>query len=457
MGMKGVTNMNPYQNTSDKIIPREAQEIKGKGEIILIPIEKLHPHPDNPRKDIGDVTELADSIKKNGILQNLTVVPSVGYYHGDYTVIIGHRRLAASKSAGLKEVPCVICEMNKKDKISTMLQENMQRKDLSIYEQAQSMQLMLDLGDTADEIAEKTGISKSTVYRRVRLLKLDAEKFKASEGRQVTMDEYDKLFQIKDKTLRNELLDIIGTPNFENKFLKSKQDEEYAERKAKIKSKLRTFASEVSDTSGLTYVDWIYDYNKPFDIPADAKIVKYYFKSLSYGVYIYREKTADEIETEDKEKQQRLEKELIREELKAQWYNILERTFRLRLDFIKNVNTDKHSSKIAEFASNFLLSGNVYYYMNNDEAMIKAELFSAKSNDSNLDTNPMKNLLFSSYFRYGDNKREGCIDYGYGYLANDHLQNLYDFLISIGYEISDEEQAILDGTHELYAKAEEIS
>ena len=445
-----------YQNISDKIISRSGKEIKRSGEIVLIPIEKLHSHPNNPRKDIGDVTELADSIKKNGILQNLTVVPSTGYYYGDYTVIIGHRRLAASKVVGLKEVPCVICEMSKKDQISTMLQENMQRQDLTVYEQAQSMQLMLDLGDTVDDIAEKTGISKSTVYRRVRLLKLDSEKFKASESRQVTMDEYDKLFQIKDKTCRNELLGIIGTPNFENKFLKAKQEEEYEERKAKIKSKLRVFASETSDTSGLIYVDYIYDYDKPFDIPADAETIKYFFKSFPYGVYIYREKTAEEIQTEDKDKQRRLEKELIREELRAQWSNILERAHRLRLDFIKNVNTDKHSNEIAEFTSNFLLSGDIYYYTGNDEVMIKEELFSEKSTSNDLDTNPMKNLLFSSYLRYGDSISEGCIDYGYGYLANDHLQNLYNFLISIGYEISDEEQAILDGTHELYEKAEEI-
>ena len=165
---------------------------------------------------------------------------------------------------------------------------------------------------------------------------------------------------------------------------------------------------------------------------------------------------AEEIQTEDKDKQRRLEKELIREELRAQRSNILERAHRLRLDFIKNVNTDKHSNEIAEFASNFLLSGDIYYYTGNDEVMIKEELFSEKSTSNDLDTNPMKNLLFSSYFRYGDSISEGCIDYGYGYLANDHLQNLYNFLISIGYEISDEEQAILDGTHELYEKAEEI-
>lgn len=96
--------------------------------VTMIPVAQLHPHPDNPRKDLGDITELTASIKANGVLQNLTVVPranpDVNYeklcrqYYGDpteenrtklnqfrstdgYTVIIGHRRLAAAKAAGL--------------------------------------------------------------------------------------------------------------------------------------------------------------------------------------------------------------------------------------------------------------------------------------------------------------------------------------------------------------------
>ena len=75
-------------------------------EIKYIPVSKLWRHPDNPRKDLGDVTELAESIKVNGVLQNLTVVPLIGEitkkWDGEsYRVIIGHRRLAAAKLAGL--------------------------------------------------------------------------------------------------------------------------------------------------------------------------------------------------------------------------------------------------------------------------------------------------------------------------------------------------------------------
>lgn len=85
--------------------------------IQYIPIDRLNPHPDNPRKDVGDVTELAESIKANGILQNLTVVP----YESNFRVIIGHRRLEAAKLAGIKVLPCVVVEMTEKEQISTML------------------------------------------------------------------------------------------------------------------------------------------------------------------------------------------------------------------------------------------------------------------------------------------------------------------------------------------------
>ena len=91
-----------------------------KRDIILLPIKQLHPHPENPRKDVGDVSELSESIKVNGILQNLTVVAGhfngTDFLPGEYTVIIGHRRLAAAKKAKLKELPCIIAQMSPEEK-----------------------------------------------------------------------------------------------------------------------------------------------------------------------------------------------------------------------------------------------------------------------------------------------------------------------------------------------------
>lgn len=138
-----------------------------ENKIVNIEIERLLPHPQNPRKNLGDLSELAESIKKNGILQNLTVVKAD---EDKYTVIIGHRRCAAAKLAGLTELPCVVADMDEAKQIETMLCENVQRSELTYVEQAEGFQLLLDMGFSVPDVAEKTGFSESTVRRRKRTL-----------------------------------------------------------------------------------------------------------------------------------------------------------------------------------------------------------------------------------------------------------------------------------------------
>ena len=108
-----------------------------------IAIEQLDIHPQNVRKVYTDIDELAESIKARGVMQNLTVVPNPDK-KDHYLVVIGNRRLTAARKAGLKTMPCSVVEMTEKEQISTMLLENMQRSDLSVSEQAQGFQLMLD-------------------------------------------------------------------------------------------------------------------------------------------------------------------------------------------------------------------------------------------------------------------------------------------------------------------------
>lgn len=202
----------------------ETEAKRGRA-VAYLPISKLHHHPKNPRKNIGDITELVESIKKNGIMQNLTVIE--GFYREtngeffktdtEYTVIIGHRRLEAAKAAGLFEVPCRIYKnIPESEQITTMLEENMQRNDLTPLEQADSFQLCLDLGETVDSIAEKTGFSKSTVYHRINLGKLDRDVVKAveeDESFQITMKDYIELEKIKNIETRNEVLENARNSN----------------------------------------------------------------------------------------------------------------------------------------------------------------------------------------------------------------------------------------------------
>lgn len=186
-----------------------------KESTVLLSVDVLHQHPQNPRKDLGELGELTESIKKNGIMQNLTVIPGHWDEKGNfnnygYTLLIGHRRFAAAKAAGLKEVPCRIVEdMDEKEQLSTMLEENMQRTDLTIWEQATGFQLMLDLGETEEGIAEKTGFSKQTIRHRLNIAKLDGAEIKKKEqddAFQLTLRDLYELEKIKSIKTRNEIL-----------------------------------------------------------------------------------------------------------------------------------------------------------------------------------------------------------------------------------------------------------
>jgi ParB family chromosome partitioning protein len=127
----------------------------------LLPIEKLDPNPDQPRTEIGDLTELTASIREKGVLEPLLVRPTM---MGRWMIIAGERRWRAATAAGLKEVPCI--EMNVDDSAvaEIALIENMQRKDLTPWEEADGLRALCErFGYTHEDVARKVGKSRSTV------------------------------------------------------------------------------------------------------------------------------------------------------------------------------------------------------------------------------------------------------------------------------------------------------
>lgn len=118
-------------------------------QIKLINTSLIDPHPDNPRKNIGDVSDLAASVKANGLLSPLSVVPNGKRYR----VIAGHRRLAACKQAGTGAVPCFVLDLDPLQQLEAMVTENCQREQLTVLEEADAIQGMLDLADTAETAA----------------------------------------------------------------------------------------------------------------------------------------------------------------------------------------------------------------------------------------------------------------------------------------------------------------
>ena len=177
-------------------------------EIRMIPLERISSHPDNPRKDLGDLQELTESIKASGILQNLTVIPGPG---DGYTVVIGHRRLAAAKKAGLTEAPCVVREMSQEEQLATMMAENVQRHDLTPWEQIQGVQRMVQLGMDLPEISRRTGIREKTVRRDARIARdFRPETLKKTMAAGISIQDLVELQAIDDEDVRNDVLSKYG-------------------------------------------------------------------------------------------------------------------------------------------------------------------------------------------------------------------------------------------------------
>jgi ParB family chromosome partitioning protein len=134
----------------------------------MIPIDKVRPNPDQPRKALGDLRELTDSIREKGVLEPLLVrfVPRDDAYY----IISGERRYHASRSAGLRELPCIEKIADDAETLELALIENLQRKDLTPFEEADGLQRLADHFDyTHDDIAKKIGRARSSVTETLSL------------------------------------------------------------------------------------------------------------------------------------------------------------------------------------------------------------------------------------------------------------------------------------------------
>jgi ParB family transcriptional regulator, chromosome partitioning protein len=134
----------------------------------MIPIDKIQPNPDQPRKALGDLRELTDSVREKGVLEPLLV----RYMPRDdtYYIISGERRFHASQAAGLTELPCIEKIADDAETLEIALIENLQRKDLTPFEEADGLQRLAEVFDyTHDDIAQKIGRARSSVTETLSL------------------------------------------------------------------------------------------------------------------------------------------------------------------------------------------------------------------------------------------------------------------------------------------------
>ena len=442
--------------------------------VVNMPIEYLVPHPQNPRKDLGNLEELTASIKENGIYQNLTVIPVNEAVPGEepkYMVVIGHRRLEAAKRAGLQEVPCAIVRgMSETRQLQTMLLENMQRSDLTVYEQAQGFQQLLDFGMDIEDISQQSGFSKSTIRRLLEIAKLDQNKLKElSSTRQLSLKEFDALAKIKNMEARNEAMEKIGTNDFALAV-------SLAVEKEKLDANMPVFLADMERLGIKKFPDSANKYSSKYrrvgsldlyeyEVTKD-KIPKkteglYYEASYPRNVefYVKETKKAKIIKKSAKE----LEKE---KRIKEAWFKVdamAATHYELRKAFVENLRgTAKQREAVYMGAYSLIVLRSVAYMSCGD--ISKEAGMDNKYFDPRRDEKAVK-LAYESYDNtqkcieviyklFNDNEKEF---YANGYRAgypeykfNPRLEAMYHWLTKLGYQMSSEEKLIAAGTHEIF-------
>lgn len=439
--------------------------------IVDLELDKLVPHPNNPRKDLGDLTELADSIKKNGIMQNLTVVDNG---KGEYTVIIGHRRCAAAKLAGVETVPCAIVEMSEKEQLATMLAENMQRADLTVIEQAEGIQLMIDLGESVADIAEQTGLSESTVRRRKKLMEFDRDELKAAEQRGATLADYAKLDEI-DPQYRDEALKSIGTNNFDWKL---KQIKERTLKKQRM-DECERIVSEFAELIDYDDVDYsIHSYYSSFggysdeyiQKPDNADSIKYVYiysgKDTGYpNIKVFAVKSDEEIKAKNAADEKQSELNQRKSDWRARAESIDKQMYCMRSEFINNLRAVTAVQKdavikqlIGNIFNTYALNCIDYEELKDVTGLIYDEDEEFLVNLDELTRNSAETEVLCAkltYFIFEDSKLQSyikkyCSAGENARYINPKLNSIYNFLTMLGYVMSDEEKQLRDGTHPIF-------
>ena len=162
----------------------------------MIPIDQIDPNPNQPRQQMGDLSELTASVREKGILEPL-IVRRKGQ---KYQIISGERRYQAALQAKLTELPCVERDVDDRETVEIALVENLQRKDLTPFEEAEALShLVSQYSYTHEELAKKIGKSRSSITEMLTLANMP--------------DEVKKLCQLADIASKSLLLQIVRQDN----------------------------------------------------------------------------------------------------------------------------------------------------------------------------------------------------------------------------------------------------
>lgn len=449
-----------------------------------IEISRLRIHPKNMRTTYEGIEELTESIKSNGILQNLTVVPDP-IEEGYYLVVIGNRRLTAARKAGLKTAPCVVVDLPEKEQLAMMLSENMQRKDMDIIDECKGVQMTLEMGFDVDELVKKTGLSKKTIIRRKNIADMELD-YSEVMGRQITLGDLEQLKRVKDSGVRQDILLKIGTNDFLLAITEYERSVKRREWQEKMRVLFRGIATERKE--GMRYneyetVEYFYENKekKLEDIDLkDGYTYFYYFTKFGNMMYLYgvppkteEEESEEEDEEDDEEdgtleadqeeERRKAEEQKNKEEERKAKVSELEKTFfQMRREFIENHSAEKFLSQRRALYWLTICSADYHLGGEIDEELY-AELIGEEDPDAySVDPEEIAERIAKDTheaipFIYAIVEIEGGtyklpIDWRGLFQEKHQFHTLYRFMKDIGYTISSEEQRVLDGTHEIYRR-----
>ena len=442
--------------------------------VVNMPIEYLVPHPQNPRKDLGNLEELTASIKENGIYQNLTVIPineEAPDEEPKYMVVIGYRRLEAAKRAGLQEVPCAIVRgLTETQQLQIMLLENMQRSDLTVYEQAQGFQQLLDFGMDIEDISQQSGFSKRTIRRRLEIAKLDQDKLKKlSSTRQLSLKEFDELAKIKNMEARNEVMEKIGTNDFALAVTRAMDKEKLADAMPVFLADMERLGIKKFPDSANKYSSRyrrvgsldLYEYEVTKDeIPKKTEGLYYeasYPRNVEFYVKETKKNKAREKSAKDIEKEKRIKEAWFKMDAMAATHHELRKTF---MENFK-ATAKQHELVLMGAYSVAILQGVAYMRLGNvnEEAGIDSKFFDSKRDEKAIKLafdgySDIQQCAKVIYKLFGDNEKELYTNnsrFGYPtYKINPRLEALYHWLVALGYQMSSEEKLLATGQHEVF-------
>ena len=446
---------------------------KSKTCVVMLKRSQLHPHPDNPRKELGDLEELKESIKEHGIMQNLTVVPMDEEFE-NFKILIGHRRFAASEGICF-ELPCVIAEgLSDREQIGIMLCENMQRSDLTFLEQAHGFQMMLDLGETVETISTKTGFSESTVKHRLEIAKLKQKSIDAAmENFQPTISDYIELEKVKDIKERNKILEEAESSSDIRYSVEAYVDEQNRKKNSKKylelinslgwKESKEYFYSYGSDPKWeeieeLSKIDLEKEYDdsaiqafaekntRPVFYRYDGYYLTFAFKNTPKKVE--KKKTKQELLEEAREKNKSI-LEGMRTVICDQYFKFITEIPEKSFEDLNDKNRIKFMERLCE--TSFELEVNL---RDNFETLYNVK---TKTDIKELDKdyqkyNVLRKLMLQVWAALANSYSNKFVEWNFTKnmtILNAH-QQFYSTLYHFGFRLSDEYKAVIEGKSDLY-------